>query len=75
MRESWQLVICLTDVRRSSRTLSMTLGRPLTIPDDHINIPFPHKSADVLSSSEHPAATSISEQVAEMSVEFYNATM
>lgn len=66
---TWEYLHCLsidlqlTNIRRS---LSMTFGRPCTIPEDYIRMDLP----------EHlPLYTSVSDEVQRLSTEFYNASM
>ncbi|KUJ16925.1 uncharacterized protein LY89DRAFT_707337 [Mollisia scopiformis] len=53
------------------RTLSMTFGRPATIPDDYIRIPLPRSLLRVGNSEEYDA----NDHEREVSVDFFNATI
>lgn len=59
----WSIDLQLTNLRRS---LSMTFGRPCTIPEEYIRLDLP----------EHlPLYTSVSDQIQRLSTDFYNASV
>lgn len=55
-----------------ARTLSMTFGRPMTIPEEHVQLPLPQPENNALLAvvAEEPLPTEEARSVA-----FFNATM